>query len=151
MAVKEVFKVCCNNKHCISIGLLVLFGILFGVAVALVWFFGFAVFTRAMVPYALALAIVLLATTVIFRAICGNPYRGCRQEFHESPTCCSLSKYSPLVLISSAVCIIGCLIFLAIDWVFTWKAVLAFVDAISFGIMVFGFFAMVFCISFKHE
>ncbi len=142
---------CCNNRRCISIGLLILFGILFGVAVALIWFFGFAVFTRAMVPYALAFAIVLLTTTVIFKAVCGNPHRECYQEFHISPTCCSLSKYSPLVFISATVCIVGSLIFLAVDWIFTWKAVLAFVDAISFGIMVFGFFGMIFCISFSRE
>lgn len=142
---------CCKNKHCISIGLLVLFGILFGVAVALIWFFGFAVFARAMVPYALAFAVILLIITVIFRAICGDPHRECHQEFHLSPTCCSLRKYSSLVFISAAVSIVGSLIFLATDWIFTWKAVLAFVDAISFGIMVFGFFGMIFCMSFRRE
>lgn len=141
----------CQNRNCISIGLLVLLGIMFGVAVALIWFFGFAVFTRAMVPYALAFAIILLTTTVVFKAICGNHRGDCYQEFHLSPTCCSLSKYSLLVFISAAVCIIGSLIFLATDWIFPWKAVLAFIDAISFGIMVVGFSGMFSCISFRRE
>lgn len=138
---------CCNNRHCISVGLLVLFGILIGVAFALIWVFGLAVFIRATVPYALAFAIILLITTVILRAICGFSRRECHQELHLSPTCCSLIRYSPLIFISAAVCIIGSLIFLATDLVFAWKAVLAFVNSISFGILISGFFGMIFCMS----
>jgi len=143
--------VCRKNKHCISTGLLVLFGILLGVIVALVWYFGFAVFTRAMVPYALAFAIVLFIFTAIFKAVCGNSKSACHQEVRLSPTCCSLSKYSPLILISAAISIVGSLVFLATDLTFTWKVILAFIDAISFEAMLFGFLGMISCISFKRE
>ena len=142
---------CCKNSNCISNGLLILFGILFGVAIALIWVFGFAVFSRAMVPYALAFAIILFITTAIFRAICGNNQCECHHEYHLSPTCCSLSKYSPLVLISAVICIVASLIFLATNFTFTGKAILAFICAISFSTMLSGFLGMIFCISFKRE
>lgn len=142
---------CCNNRNCISNGLVILFGVLFGVLVALVWFFGFAIFTRAMVPYALAFAIILFITTAIFRAICGNYRSECHQEFHLTPTCCSLSKYSPLILISAAISIVASLVFLATNFTFTGNAILAFIDAISFGTMLFGFLGMILCISFRRE
>ncbi len=142
---------CCRDRHCISNGLLILFGILLGVAVALIWYFGFAVFTRAMVPYALAFAIVLFITTAIFRAICGTSPRVCHQEFHLSPTCCSLSKYSPAILISGAISIVASLVFLATDLAVVGKVILAFILAISFETMLIGFLAMILCISFRRE
>lgn len=142
---------CCNNRRSISVGLLVLFGVLFGVAFALIWVFGLAVFIRDTIPYALAFAVILLITTVILRAICGNYHRERHEEFHLSPTCCSLIKYSPLVFISAAVCIIGSLIFLATDWVVAWKTVLAFVNSISFGILISGFFGMILSMSYRRR
>lgn len=141
----------CRNRHCISNGLIILFGFILGALSSLAWYFGYVQHARDMIPYALAFAIILFITTAIFRAVCGNSTRECHQDFRISPTCCSVNKYSPLVLLTAAIFIVFSMVFLATYLPYIARVIMSFIGSISFWTMLFAFIGMIFCISYRHQ
>ena len=143
MLLRKVF----NIKHlfCIPNFVLVIFGILFGTASALVWNGGYIQFVRPTLPYVLVFAILLFVVTAVLKAKCGNTEEKCL-----SSTCFSLRKYSPLIMITSAIFIVFSIVVLATYLPYTFRLILAFIGSISFWTMLFEFMAMVACIVYRR-
>ncbi len=143
----------CGKRECVSNGLLVFLGLLFGVAAALVWYFEaqYVRYVREMLPFALVFAIVLFVVTAILKAKCGCSLRSAAEGCHIDCTCLSVCKYSSLVLIAAAVFIVFSLIVLATYFPFIDRAILAFIGSIAFWTMLFSFIAMILCISCRRR
>lgn len=139
----------CRRRHCVSIGFLVFLGIVLGVATGLLWYFGEILFVAEMIPFAFAFAVFLFITTAILRAKYGICECVAEEKCHTRLSCMSLRKYSPLILITAAVFIVFSLVIMATFFSFTVRAILAFIGAISFWIMLPSFIAMILCVSRK--
>ena len=135
-----------RRLSCIPNSVLVFLGFLLGTISALVWNGGYIDFVREMIPYALALAIILFVFTAVLKARCGNT-----QEFPcLTSTCASLRKYSPIVIICAVIFIVFSLIVLATFLSHTIRFVLAFIGSISFWTMLLEFTAMISCILYRR-
>lgn len=117
------------------------FGILIGVVNALVWVFGYINFVRPMIPYALFSIVFMFITTAVLKAACGNA-RLLEGTF-PSPTCRSVSTYSPVILITAAIFIVFAIVVLATHLAFVVRIVLAFIGCVSFWVMLLSFVAMI--------
>ena len=121
------------RKNCI---LSVIIGLILGIASALLWYFGYVLYLREMLPFALAFGIILFITTVVLRFVCGNAEEcNC--------VCRCIHKLSPLVIITAAIFIVAALIVLATYLSLTLRLILALVGGISFFIMLAVFIAMI--------
>lgn len=141
----------CKGKGCVSIVLLVFLSLLLGIANALLWYFGYIPFVRAMLPFALAFAIVILIVTAILKAKCGYSQGMAAEGCHVVKTCMSLRKYSPVILITATIFISFAILTLATYFSFTVRTILAFIGSISFWTMFFSFIAMISCISYRRR
>lgn len=141
---------CKKTWFCIPNSVLILFGILLGVTNALVWYYGFIPYVRPMIPYALIFAIILFVLTAILKARCGNSEEEGIGGLCLTSTCASLRRYSPTVLITSAIFIVFSIVVLATFLPFFVRTVLAFIGCISFWCMLFVFLGMVFCMLYKR-
>lgn len=135
----------------VPVFLLILLGIVLGIATALLWYFGYVPYVRPMIPYAFAFAVVIFIVTAILKAKCGFTERAACERINMSQACVSLRIYSPLVLIAAAVFIVFVILHLASYFPFAVRAVLAFIGSISFWTMLLSFISMICCISQKHR
>ncbi len=135
-----------KSLFCVPNWVLVLLGAIFGTATALLWYYGYILFVRSTIPYVLVLAVIFFVMTSVLKARCGNMAEG----LCLTSTCSSLRKYSPLVLISSAVFIVFSIVVLATYLPFLVRTILAFVGSISFFTMIFEFISMIFCIMYRR-
>ncbi|HAN20764.1 MAG TPA: hypothetical protein DCP51_03685 [Clostridiales bacterium] len=141
-------KSCC--KVCVPKLLIIFLGLIFGIASAYAWFFGYIEFVRDTIPYAYAIALVLLILTSVLKAKCGSTaYCIETEEHHVSPTCLSVCKYSSFILFTSALFIVFSLIQLATNLSVIVKFSLGLIGAVSFWIMLFAFISMIYCIYLK--
>ncbi len=141
---------CRRNKCGTPNALVVLLGFVFGISIALAWYFGFVDYVRQMIPFALAFAIVLFTTTAIFKALNGESSGKGPEKCYPSFRFC-LCKYSPLLLISAAVFIAFSLLFLATYLPFAARVVMAFIGSISFWTMFFTFISMILCMPCRRQ
>jgi len=147
---KEVFLVTTRNRRFVSNALIITLGILFGVLSSLAWYFGYVLHARDMIPYALAFGVIHFITTAIFRATLGASRSEGHGEFHSSMSLC-LRRYSPLVLITSAVFIVFSLVFLATYLPYTARVIMSFIGSISFWTMLFAFMGMIHSMPYRHH
>ena len=142
--VKEVFAI--KSLFCIPNFVLVLLGVIFGTAAALMWVYGLMPMVRVMIPYALIFAIILFVVTAVLKARCGSMDEGpCLTS-----TCSSLRKYSALVMISAAIFIVFSICLMASSMPILVKTISAFVGSISFFTLLFEFLAMIFCMMYRR-
>jgi hypothetical protein len=127
--------------------LLIILCIVLGVAAALIWFYGPVLLVRDMLPYALGVTVVMLTTTSIMKAQCGNS----PEDWHLSQTYLSLSRFSAIVIISAAVFIVFALTVMATYFSLTVRMILAIVGSVSFFVMLFAFIDMILSISLRHH
>ena len=121
------------RRNCI---LSVIIGLILGVASALLWYFGYVLYAREMLPFALAFGIILFFTTAILRFASEDP------DGHHCVHRC-IRRISPLVTITAAIFIIVALVVLATYLSLTLRIILALVGSISFWIMLIGFITMI--------
>jgi len=110
-----------------------LIGLVLGVGSALCWYFGYVLYIRDMLPYALALGIILFITTAVLRFASGN-----LREYK-----CGIRRLSPLVLITAAIFIVIALAVLATYLSMTFRMILAITGSIAFWMMLLGFITMI--------
>lgn len=116
----------------ITILLLFLFSIILGGVTAALWFFGVISVVVPVVPYAGALALVIILITIILLAVSGLK-KYC------------LCKYAVSTLISGLLTFIACLVILATEFICIIKLVLAFAISILFWFMILAFAFWVVC------
>jgi hypothetical protein len=135
-----------NEKRYISQALLIIVGILIGSINVMIWYVGDIRFVRDMIPYALVFGMVLFTVTAVIKARCGGPQCMDDDCFHISPTCASVRKYSPLVMIAGAVFIVFSMTVLATYLPYVVRMVLGFIGSISFWKLLPSFITMIACI-----
>ena len=125
--------------------MLVILGAILGTVNALVWYFGFIPFVRAMIPFALFFVVLIFVVTAVLKSRCGNT-----PEVILTSTCSALRKYSPVIIISAAIFVVFSIVVLATFLPFPVRFALAFIGSISFWTMLFEFVAMIFCMWFRR-
>lgn len=142
----------CKTKYCCPNALLIILGLIAGIPNAMAWCAGYVQYVRQMIPFTFAFSVIIFIITAVLRVIYYN------QERTATDNCCclnpvifSLNKYSPLVLIASAIFIIFSTTMMATYLPFIGRAILAFIGSISFWTMLFGFIAMIFCASYSRR
>ena len=110
-----------------------LIGLILGIGSAVAWYFGYVLYVREMLPYAIAFGIILFVTTAVLRFAYGD-----LREWKFG-----IRKLSPLVLITAAIFIVVGLFVLATYLSMTLRMTLAIVGSISFWMMLLGFITMI--------
>lgn len=124
----------------------VLAGFVLGIINALLWYFGFIPFVRPMIPYALAVVVVLFAITAVLKARCSSG-----EPMARSSTCASVRQYFPYIMIAGTVMVLFAIVVLATYLSLTVRLVLAFIGSISFFVMLFTFVAMIFSMTCRRD
>lgn len=140
-----------KSCFCIPNFVLIILGVLIGIANALAWYFGLIPFVRPMIPYALGVIVVLFTVTVILKAKCAcSTGEGIGCGLCLCSTCASVRKYSTAIIIAGIVFVVFAILVLATFLPFAIRFALAFIGSIAFWIMLLVFAAMIFCMFFKH-
>jgi hypothetical protein len=138
-----------KNRGSIRICLLIILGIILGTGSGLTWYYGYVQFVRAMVPYALAVAVVMLVSTAALRARYGNPGTEVDENL-QNTSGISIRRYSPLILITAVVFIAFSLVVLGTYLPLIYRIILSYVGSISFWTMLFSFAAMIMNILYRR-
>ena len=141
-----------NKGLCyVTVIIAIVTGLLFGIAEALLWFFGLIPFIRDIIPYATADALLIVALTV-FIVLFSNPKPiwhcndPCKKEDPEKwYGCPCLYGYVKAILIAAAIFLIFIQIFIGATLPFAAKVILAFIGSTSFWTMLTTFIGLVFC------
>ena len=136
----------CRKNCIILVSIVTLIGIIFGISEATMWSFGLIPSIRAIIPYATADALLIVALTTLIALFYreGNSQESdcCEDKSIQSSSRCLLNFVS-VITIAAAVFLIFIQIFVGTVLPLTLKVILAFVGSISFWIMFVVFIAFV--------
>lgn len=108
-----------------------LIGLGLGIITALLWLGGYVTGVRFMIPYAAAYAMLVLALTVVIVLVAR--YMRCDNCFH---------PYTIITVIAATIFMIFALIYVGTALTYTLKVILAFIGALSFGMLLLTFSAL---------
>lgn len=128
----------------------VITGILFGTAEALLWVFGFVPNVRAILPYAVADALLIFAA-VPFLALCAGRTLSARFDGYETGRIFrGLGRFAKATMTAGAVFLIFAQVFVGIMLPRAGKIAMVFAGSISFWVMFLLFLAMIYYIFRRH-